>query len=139
MAKIKKVSDGEILEIREILRKFVKSRLNTESKIQDAVKATGTTYTYLKKALLGEKKKGGLDTWIALFIVTARMENCGLIELLNEILSTRNPFQTSTSSKSEQIFRRLDKIEIINEDVKYRIAETLEMIFLEMQNNMKKK
>ena len=138
VTKVKKVSKKEILEVREIFRKFAKNKLDTEQKTQEAVKAIGTTRSYLKKALLGERKKGGLDTWIALMIVIARMEECDLIELLDEILSMRNPFQTS-ASKSEQIFRQLDKINIINEDVKYKIAETLEMILLEMEKNMKKR
>lgn len=139
MSQIKKVSKAEVLEIREILRKLARGYLNTDQKIQGAAKATGTSYKYLKKALLGEKYKGGLDIWVSLLIVMARMDNSNLVERLREIASNPRLFREDSSLQSEKIFQKLNKIGFINEDVKYKIAETLEMILFAMENHSDKK
>lgn len=139
MSKIKKVSETEVLEVREILRQLAKRYLNSDQKIRDTAEATGTSYTYLKKALLGEKYKGGLDTWIALLIVIARMDNSSLIDRLKDIMSLPRPFKEDPAPQSEKIFKELNTIDLINEDVKYKIAETLKSIITEMQNRLDKK
>ncbi len=78
------------------------------------------------------KGKGSLDSWLSLFIFTAKMEKAHFSTLLEETLLLSSPFKKQALTDSEQIFRKLSKLEIVNEDTKWQIAMTLEAILKEI-------
>ena len=133
MGRLGRVSEADILEIREIIRLFVKKSLDSNEKIEAASRAAGISPIYLKKSLVGEKKKGGFDVWISLLIIAAKTPGDNLGEFLNFTLSKKRPFRNE-ASESEKIFCRLDRLDIINEDTKIKIAETLDLILSEMES-----
>ena len=105
MRKLKRISKTEILEVREIIRLFVKKSLDSNKKIEAASKATGISLLYLKKSLLGEKNKGGLNAWFFLLTVIAKMSGDDLNTSLDLFFSRERPFR-SEASESEKNFQK---------------------------------
>ena len=124
-------------EIREILRKFAREILNTQKLKDNAAKETDSKASYMR-AVLNQRGVGGLSVWAPLIAYCFKTKGLDLTEELSRLLSEPNQLgkKTSDLTPSEQIFRNLNRISIVNEDVKFELAISLEKMLKNLEHSM---
>lgn len=126
-------------QIREIFRQFARQILSTAKQRESAAKAIGHQPSYLR-AMLDERGKGGLDAWAMIVDHCFVQQGLNLVDVLSRALS--NPASIGQGAivltPSEQIFKNLDKISIVDEDVKLEIAISLEKVFKAAEKSARK-
>jgi hypothetical protein len=125
-------------QIREILRKFAQEILNTQKLRDSAAKAIGKQPSYIK-AMLMERNKGGLNTWATMLDHCFSLRGLNLVTEISRALENPDGLSSgNTLTKSETIFRNLEKYPIVNEDVKLEVATMLDKVFNDVQKNHEK-
>lgn len=121
---------------REILRRFARKTLSTQKLRDVAAKKIETQPSYLH-AMLNQRGIGGFDIWTALMVHCFDTLGVDLCDTLNHAL--RNPERlkdTSAQSPSETVFKNLDQISIVNEDVKFQLASHLEKMLKGLEKSL---
>ena len=129
-------SNGIESEIREALRVFARGTLDTEKLKDAAAKKIGGKPSYVR-AMLKQRDIGGMNSWIPLMAYCFELRGLDLVKELERVLS--DPAALSAGgglSPSEQRFRALDKIPIVNEDVKFQLVNSLEMMLKDLEKSL---
>jgi hypothetical protein len=124
-------------QIREILRQFARTILNTSKLRETAAKETGSKPSYIR-AMLDQRGVGGLSTWASLLAYCFRTQKLDLIQELSRALADPDKLSKSNSglTPSEQAFKDLDRIAIVNEDVKFQLATSLELMLKDLEKSL---
>lgn len=125
-------------QVREVLRKFAQEILNTEKLRSSAASAIGKQPSYVK-AMLYERNTGGLGAWSTIIAYCFQLKGLNLVnEVSRALANPENLSKQSNLTKSEIIFRNLERLSIVNEDVKLEIATMLDKVFSDVEKNYDK-
>lgn len=123
-------------DLREILRQFARTVLYTQKLRETAAKKIGSKPSYIR-AMLDQRGVGGLSTWSALMMHCFDVLGVDLLALLGRALQNPERLKEGSAlSSSELVFRNLDQISIVNEDVKFQLATHLEKMLKDLENSI---
>ncbi|MCB0408270.1 MAG: hypothetical protein KDD34_08705 [Bdellovibrionales bacterium] len=125
-------------ELREVLRQFARTVLKSQNSRETAAKKVGLKPSYLN-AMLKQKSVGGLGAWSTLILYC--FETLGidaLSELSNFLKKPELIAKGQSQTPSEIVFRNLDKISIVNEDVKFQFATHLQKMLADLEKSIEK-
>jgi hypothetical protein len=126
-------------QIRETLRQFARQILSTPKLRESAAKAIGHKPSYLR-AMLDQRGKGGLSAWATIVAHCFGLKGLDLLTEISRALANPDGLSAASGSlsPSELIFRNLEKISVVDEDVKFEIATTLDKVFKDVEKNLEK-
>lgn len=134
--KISRKGDAE-RDLREILRKFARDTLDTQKLRDAAAKEIGSSPSYMR-AMLNQRGIGGYDLWTALMVHCFEILDVDLPTVLERALKSPQRIKDANAqSPSELVFRNLDRIPIVNEDVKFQLATHLEKMLTDVNDALK--
>jgi|GEM_PF-2626057 len=122
-------------DLRETLRHFARNLLNTKKLRENAAKKIGSSPSYVH-AMLAQRGIGGFDLWAALMVHCFEILDVDLPTVLGRVLQSPERIKDANAqSPSEVVFRNLDRISIVNEDVKFQLATHLEKMLKELEKS----
>lgn len=122
-------------DLREILRQFARKTLNSQKLRETAAKKIGSQPSYVR-AMLDQRGVGGLDSWAALLVHCFDILGIDLRTSLGRALEAPERLkEANAQSPSEVVFRNLDQISIVNEDVKFQLATHLEKMLTDLEKS----
>lgn len=122
-------------DLREILRHFARNLLNTKKLRETAAKKIGSSPSYIR-AMLDQRGIGGFDLWAALIVHCFEILDVDLRSTLERVLRSPERIKDANAqSPSEKVFRNLDQISIVNEDVKFQLATHLEKMLKDLEKS----
>lgn len=125
-------------DLRETLRQFARKVLSTQKLRDTAAKKIGSSPSYMR-AMLNQRGIGGFDLWTALAVHCFEILDIDLLTVLSNIL--RDPERIKAAivngqTPSEMVFKNLDQITIVNEDVKFQLATHLEKMLKDVEKTV---
>lgn len=122
-------------DLRELLRHFARNLLNTKKLRETAAKKIGSSPSYIR-AMLDQRGIGGFDLWAALMVHCFEILGLDLRTTLERVLRSPERIKDANAqSPSEVVFRNLDQISIVNEDVKFQLATHLEKMLTDLEKS----
>ena len=123
-------------DLREIFRQFARKVLNSQKLRETAAKKIGNKPSYIR-AMLDQRDVGGLDSWAALLVHCFDTLGLDLRANLDRALDNPDRLKDANAlSQSEVVFRNLDQISIVNEDVKFQLATHLEKMLKDLEKSL---
>ncbi len=123
-------------DLREIFRQFARKVLNSQKLRETAAKKIGSQPSYVR-AMLDQRGVGGLDSWAALMVHCFDILGVDLRASLGRTLDNPDRLKDANAhSPSEVVFRNLDQISIVNEDVKFQLATHLEKMLKDLEKSL---
>jgi len=123
-------------DLREVLRQFARTVLKPQNSREMAAKKIGLKPSYLN-AMLKQKSVGGLGAWATLILYCFETLGIDALSELSNLLKKPDLIAKGQSqSPSEIVFRNLDQISIVNEDVKFQLATHLQKMLTDLEKSL---
>lgn len=125
-------------DLRETLRQFARKVLSTQKLRDSAAKKIGSSPSYMR-AMLNQRGIGGFDLWTALAVHCFDILGVDLLTILSNALRDPERLKTAIANgqtPSEMVFKNLDQITIVNEDVKFQLATHLEKMLKDIEKTV---